>query len=144
MSISIHNNEAIASIVIRMFLEKYGSINYSKSMLILPFLLQPELVSFLKNKRTVIRSLEELIIKKGELLINFNARFNEMLPLTINSLYILDQAKIIIISDDDIIPNSYIESDGKRINDIKEAIPQLCELFSESSDSIYLKLRIQL
>lgn len=144
MATRIHNNEAIASIALSRFIESHGDISFAKAMVVLPFLLHPEMVSFLKHRRTVIRSLEELIVKKGDILSNFNGRFNELLPVAINSLYILSEAKKVELISNRIIHRQSINSDVSRINDINQAIPALKQILNEETESIYLKLRIQL
>ncbi|RKD94085.1 three component ABC system middle component [Marinifilum flexuosum] len=144
MKNNIHNNEAISAAVLSSFIKEYGEIEYAKIVLILPFLLNPNLVRFLKNKRTIIRSFEELIAKKGDLLINFTARFNELLPVSINAIYILSQLKYIKFEDGKIEHNKLLVVNSKRVEEIKAAIPTLSSLFSENTSSMYLKLRIQL
>ncbi len=60
----IYNNEAIGIVAIASVLRYSNSMSLSKALLILPIVAHKETVNFLKNKKTVVRSIEELVTKK--------------------------------------------------------------------------------
>lgn len=151
MSYYTYNNEAIGAIGIAAVLKKCQALSYSKSLLILPFLFHEETVSTLKRSNAVIRSAEEMMIKKMGNFGNFNARYYSLLPISINSIIILQQIGELTINENSISFNQQGKIDfnssslGKRAQNIIKAAPKLAEILAEEDDqSIYLKLRIQL
>ena len=105
----------------------------------------------LKSKSTK-RSLEEFIIKNLDVITNFNSRFEDYLPLSINCLTLLVESKIVrlegcnvIFNDSDKDHFAATNSLGSRANDIflaNEIVSQLMKI--ESTSSFYLKLRVVL
>ncbi len=151
MSYYLYNNEAIGAIGIAAVLRNCKALSYSKSMLILPFLFHNETVSILKRSNSVVRSTEEIIVKKIGSFGNFNARYYSLLPVSINSIMLLKQIGEIEITETAIAIKMDSKLDltnkslGNRAQDIIKAAPKLSDILSEEDDqSIYLKLRIQL
>lgn len=147
----LYNNEAVGMIALCAVLKHASKLSYSKSMLVLPFLFHEESVAFLKRSNSVIRSFEEIIVKKVSCFGNFNARYSSLLPISINSIMILQQCKSITIDSKFIIYNQSnalnLDSPGlgKRAVGIVKAAEKLAELLvKESETSLYLKLRIQI
>ena len=83
------NNESLTGISILSVLSHTKKLEIVKCILIKPILNHKELRSILKNSNTVIRSIEELIIKKAAAFSNFNDMFIEALPLSINSILLM-------------------------------------------------------
>ena len=81
----IYNNEAMGVVAIYSVIKELEEIEYCKAMLILPLMLNDKLIKFLGRANTKVRGIEELIIKKGQTLTNFNEFYLEMLPISINS-----------------------------------------------------------
>jgi hypothetical protein len=151
MSYYLYNNEAIGAIGIAAVLNECQALSYSKSLLILPILFHEDTVSALKRSNSVIRSAEELMIKKTSRFGNFNARFYSLLPISLNSIMLLKQMGEIIITERSVCnsPQNKIDFNnaplGKRAQNIIKAAPKLAELLSSEDDqSLFLKLRIQL
>lgn len=148
---SLYNNEAIASTALAYCFNELNVIEYSKAFLILPFVLHEPTARRLRGQ-TNKRSLEEFIVKAPECFITFNARYQDNLVLTVNSIIILYEANVISIKNDIIYFNSQADyspfksrSSSKRAEDIQKALDSLCVLFAaESTASFYLKLKVQL
>jgi hypothetical protein len=148
----LYNNEAIGMIAITSVIQECKELSYSKSMLILPFLFHEETMSFLKRSNTIVRSSEEIIMKKTGFFSNFNSRYYSLLPISINSIMILREIGEIVIAENKIIHNSSINKInllsgnlGDRANNIRKAAYKLSNLLQlEDDSSMYLKLRIQL
>ena len=144
------NNEAIASISIGYFLRLHGSIEITKLMFILPFVLHEPTVKRLRNQ-SFKRSLDEFILKNPDVVLGFNARYFAFLPLAINSLTMLTEMGVIII-DKDIINFNYRSrfdpenaTVGSRAVQLFGAIDNLNQLMiHETSSSFYQKLKITL
>lgn len=147
----IYNNEAISTIALGYFISKVKVISIPKLMLILPFVLHEQTLRQLNNN-SINRSLEELIIKKPLLLSNFNSRFKDFLPLSINSVTILYELQIIKIDRDYIYFNedsnfNYrdLKEIGERAKKILKGIDSLKEIITKTdNNSLYLTLKIEL
>lgn len=146
------NNEAFGMVAISGVLKHAGHLPISKIMLILPFLSHKETVSYLKGANSVVRSLEELIAKKGSLFSNFQDRYQYLLPIGLNSLLLLKEMKIIRETGEG--DYSYNEecgfqfrhsSLGKRSLLVYEASSKLANILKDKEASeLYLHLRVQL
>jgi hypothetical protein len=151
MSYYLFNNEAIGAIGIAAVLRNCKALSYSKTLLILPFLFHKETVSLLKRSNSVIRSSEELMVKKIGNFGNFNSRYYSLLPISINSIMLLNNIGEIEIAEMAIVCNSDNKLDlnsnllGNRAQNIIKAANKLSEILAQEDDySLYLKLRIQL
>lgn len=147
----IYNNEAISTIALGYFISKVKVISIPKLMLILPFVLHEQTLRQLNNN-SINRSLEELITKKPLLLSNFNSRFKDFLPLSINSVTILYELQIIKIDRDFIyfnqdsnFNNRDLKEIGERAKKILKGIDSLKEIITKTdNNSLYLTLKIEL
>ncbi len=147
----IYNNEAISTIALGYFISKVKVISIPKLMLILPFVLHEQTLKQLNNN-SINRSLEELIIKKPLLLSNFNSRFKDFLPLSINSVTILYELQIIKIdrdfiyfNEDSNFNNRDLKGIGERAKKILKGIDSLKEIITKTdNNSLYLTLKIEL
>lgn len=144
------NNEAIASISIGYFLRIHGSVEITKLLFILPFVLHEPTVKRLRNQ-AFKRSLDEFILKNPDVILGFNARYFAYLPLSMNSLTILKEMEIISVEKDIIKFNYKSRFDpeyapvGSRAIQLFGAIDNLCQLMIyETSSSFYQKLKITL
>ena len=146
----IYNNEAIASCIFLAYLQNVQSINMAQSCLILPFLLDDRTVTYFMNiQDDNDNSLEYIVNNRPKLFASFNKRYLSLLPLTINSILLLNKNKQIGISSNNIFTKVdfvYDEVDmGNRFERIKKVIPFLASILNKYSTSqLYKILKVQL
>lgn len=144
----IYNNEAIGVVAIYSVIRELDEIEYSKAMLILPLMLNDKLIKFIGRANTKVRGIEELIIKKGQVLTGFNEFYLEMLPISINSLIILNEMKVIEIENGIIRSmNKELKVDlevSKRTNSMLKSVEGICEILKLQNENLYLQLRVVL
>ena len=146
----IYNNEAIASCIFLAYLQNVKSINMAQSCLILPFLLDDRTVTYFMNiQDDDDNSLEYIVNNRPKLFATFNKRYLSLLPITINSILLLNKNKQIGISSNNILTKVdfiYDEVDmGNRFERIKKVIPFLASILNKYSTSqLYKILKVQL
>lgn len=146
----IYNNEAIASCIFLAYLQNVKSIDMAQSCLILPFLLDDRTVMYFTNIRNDYdNSLEYIVNNSPKLFTSFNKRYLSLLPITINSILLLNKNKQIGISSNNILTKVdfiYDEVDmGNRFERIKKVIPFLASILNKYSTSqLYKILKVQL
>lgn len=146
----IYNNEAIASCIFLAYLQNVKSIDMAQSCLILPFLLDDRTVMYFTNIRdNNDNSLEYIVNNRPKLFTSFNKRYLSLLPITINSILLLNKNKQIGISSNNIFTKVdfiYDEVDmGNRFERIKKVIPFLASILNKYSTSqLYKILKVQL
>lgn len=146
--VNVYDNEAIGAIVIAQLLKELKYIEISKALLILPILLHDPTIKRLSSA-TKYRSIDEFLIKER---INFGdvaKRLENLLPVTLNSLSILIDLKIISTDNLKIIYNTKesltnLNNKSKRLQKIIEVIPKSKFLFEDDSSATFLKFNIQL
>lgn len=145
-----YNNEAIASCVFLELLQKVGTIDIARSCLILPFLLDDRTVKYFQKLSDEEKiSLEYMTKEQPRLFTSFNKRYLSLLPITINSLLLLNKNNQIGITSSEISSKSellYGETDmGNRFNEIKKALPTFTRMIEKySTIQLYRILKIQL
>ncbi len=144
----IYNNEALASVVLVEYISKKEIMELENTLLILPFLLHDPTLKKLSGK-SLLRSVEEFHASFPELLIGFNQRYNDFLPLSVNAMGILMESHMVKLEKGVVIYNNHIiipkNQAGERYAKISNVIDKLIGMFGEdSSSSLYYKLRIQL
>ena len=146
----IYNNEAIASCIFLAYLQNVKSINMAQSCLILPFLLDDRTVTYFMNiQDDDDNSLEYIVNNRPKLFATFNKRYLSLLPITINSILLLNKNKQIGISSNNIFTKVdfvYDEVDmGNRFERIKKVIPFLASILNKySTGQLYKILKVQL
>jgi hypothetical protein len=146
----LYNNEMICAISIYLVLLHLDYISISKALLIFPIISHQESVDFLKNNNTIVRSLEEFIIKKPNYFSNYNERFYSFLTLSVNSMMLLKEIRLIrflnsqIVLDKDKMLNLEKEKIGQRAVSIAEAAPKLASILKQDEKNLYLQLRVRL
>ncbi|SDT08198.1 hypothetical protein SAMN05444162_3032 [Paenibacillaceae bacterium GAS479] len=147
---NLYNNEIISAIAIYSVLIHLKSISITKSLLIFPFLSHQGTLDFLKSNNTIIRSLEEFIIKKPDFFSNYNDRYYSFLLLSMNSLTLLREMNFINIENSQISINPDIKVDftketfGIRAFNILQAAKKLSEILKDDDKNLYLQLRVRL
>lgn len=143
-----YNNEAIASCTILLTLYEVEKIDIARSCLILPFLLDDRTINYLQVNKDLNATLEEFINNRPRLFISFNKRYLSLLPVSINSIILLNKSSQIKITPDIVIKNelSFKNIDmGDRFNKIKEVLPVFLKMIENySTTELYKILNIQL
>ena len=141
------NNLAFVSLAMAIVIEKSGRLDLTKALLIMPFLAHKELLSYLANENTNIRSLDKLIVDKLNCFSNFNARYYDNLTASLNAIQFLSEIDAVSISGKYILSREEIHcmsSIGNRIKKVSKASCNLSKILSEDASSLYLNLRIEL
>lgn len=145
-----YNNEAFGIVAIASVLKYSKTLPLSKALLILPTVAHKETLNYLKRVNSDVKSIEQLIIKKSNLVTNFNNRFQSLLPVSINSINILCEMKYVKFVDEhlsllDESKFNFSESSlGGRAKAIVQASPKISVLLQKNANDLYLQLRVQL
>ena len=144
----VYNNEAIASCILLTILNSVEKLDIARSCLILPFLLDDRTINYLiKNEDTKL-NLEDLIIDQSRLFVSFNKRYLSLLPVTINSLVLLNKGNQIKIKDYITYTKTINVSGqdlGSRFHKIKKSIPSFLSIIDDySTEQLYKMLNVQL
>lgn len=147
---SLKNNELITGISILAVLQKMGTIELSKCMLIEPLLSYKKVLQLLTKKNSSIKSIEDLIIKESILFSDFNERYVQKFLLTINAIVLFKKLGLLEVKDNLLV----YKDEGFYFNNIDlgeyaikrvKAANNLANILKkgEASD-LYLSLRIEL
>jgi hypothetical protein len=145
----VYNNEAISALVIKKYFEYSKSIDISRLFVILPILLDDNLVEILLSEH--FDNIESLIDKYPSLFSSFNVKYLELIPITINSFTLLKEMNDVIIKNGIIscveggLVNFNESSIGDRIIKIFFSISPFIELTNKyDTSSLYKILKIRL
>lgn len=141
------NNLAFASLSIAMVIEKSEKLELTKALLIMPFLSHKELLSYLANGNTKVRSLDNLIVDKLHCFSNFNKRYYDNLSTSLNALQFLSEVDAVSIETSQIVSKEkivYMNSMGTRLKRALKASDNISKILNEDTSSLYLNLRIEL
>lgn len=148
MKLDSFNNIGIASIAIYAVLIHTSELTLAKTLLIPPIFSSSPLTQYLARKSSNVKSIEKLITEKTPLFSNFNKRFYDTLPLSINSIQFLIKANLVTLDKGIIRINSeeiiYTKEMGKRAEKIFKASENLSALLETTPEKLYLNLRIAL
>lgn len=145
-----YNNEAIASCIFLDILQQVESIDIARSCLILPFLLDDKTIKYLQQLSDEEKiSLEYITKEQPKLFTSFNKRYLSLLPITINSLILLNKSNQIKITTSNISSKGeffHEEIDmGDRFNGVKNVLPIFLRMIEKySTVQLYRILKIQL
>lgn len=143
----LYNNFGICSLAIASTLQHLDSLLITKSLLIMPLISHKDLVQYLARKTTSIQSLEQIIVSHQGSFANFNARFYDSLPSTLNAIQFLAEIGMIDILDGELIVTEkidYVKPMGKRAEKIFNASKNIAQIIKTDTVSLYTNLRIQL
>lgn len=147
---SFQSNELLTGIAILSVLRNTKKLEITKCLLIEPLLSYKSITGYLKKSNCKARSIEELIVKNSVVFSNFNCRFQEKLPLSINSLFLMSELKLLKIEKNNVVfigeKFDFNEKTlGKTANSIIGAANNLAEILTkEDASSLYLSLRVEL
>jgi hypothetical protein len=143
-----YNNEAIASCVLLLVLNKVDKLDLARSCLVLPFLLDDRIVNYFTKNQGQNLSLEQLVKDQPRLFVSFNKRYVSLLPVTINSLMILNKSNQITIGNEVIMSKLFSFHNtnlGDRFSTIKKIIPDFVTMIEKyQTPQLYKVLKIQL
>lgn len=145
----VYNNEAISSCIFLSILNQIEKFDIARFCLILPFLLDDRVVSYLIKNDCIELELEQLVKEESRLFVSFDKRYLSLLPVTINSLMMLNKGNQIKI-ENEIVNNNYnVNFDeqnlGNRFSKISEVIPKLLLIIGKhSTEQLYKILKVQL
>ena len=144
----VYNNEAIASLVLEKTLRLLNEIEISRFLLILPILLEDRII--VKLRTSNFSDFEELLRKHPTLFANFNDRYLDLLPISINSLTLLKEMGVLMTSKNRIFFNAnYKESSQSASSNRLESIADQLENFVSltagyETNTLYKILKIRL
>lgn len=143
----LYNNIGIGVIALSSVMEHMPKITLTNALLILPLITHTPTLSYLSRKTTNIPSSSSLLISHPELFINFNDRFYNALPLSINTIQFIIKNNLGNLEDNFLYSERKIEINnkyGKRAKKIFLASNNIAKLLIESDKELYLNFRVQL
>lgn len=147
---SFQSNEILTGIAILSVLRNTKKLEITKCLLIEPLLSYRSIRDYLKNNNCKVRSIEELMVKQNIVFSNFNRRFQEKLPLSINSILLMSELKLLKIENNNLLfigeKFDFNEKTlGKTAQNIIATSNNLAEILTkEGASSLYLSLRVEL
>lgn len=147
MSLNIFNNFGVGSVAIMAVLNHCKSLPVAKITLIYPLIAHQELLGYLSNSRTNVKSLDKLLIEKTVYFSNFNNRYYDSLSSSFNALQYLNDQGYIELKENIVYLTKnldYSKAMGKRVNKIFSASENIASILNELSEKLYLNLRIEL
>jgi hypothetical protein len=122
-------------------------LDLARSCLVLPFLLDDRTVNHLINYENGDFNLEQLIRDQSRLFVSFNKRYLTLLPVTINSLMLLNKSNQIKLGKNIMnVENLKIEEGlGERFAKVNAVIPTFLSLMKGyTTAELYKILNVQL
>ena len=152
MKFETYNNIGFSLMSFLSIIKNMNSLEYSKSLLILPLVLHDPLVKYLKDGRVVIKGIEDLILSKVEYFLNYNERYFNYLPLSLNTIIFARKMGYIEVNNNQIIPikeeieniNFNSKELGNRLNDVYKASNNIVKILEEDINELYFKFRIEI
>jgi len=143
----LYNNFGISSLGMAFTLRHLAPLPLSKSLLIMPIISHKDLLQYLARKTTTIQSLEQILVSHQKCFSNFNARFYDSLPTTINAIQFLAEMAMIDLVEGEIVSVKeldFVPDMGKRAKKIFDASQRIAEILKSDTAHLYTNLRIQL
>lgn len=147
---SFQSNEILTGIAILSVLKNTKKLEITKCLLIELLLSYKSIRDYLKKNNCKVISIEELIVKQNIVFSNFNRRYQEKLPLSINSILLMLELKLLKIENNKLLffgdKFDFNEKTlGKTAQNIIDTSSNLAEiLMKEGTSSLYLSLRVEL
>ena len=147
MKNNTYNNLGIGIISIASVLNNVKTISIDNVFLIIPFFTHQELLAYLGNANSDVKSIEQLISHKVNCFSNYNKRYFDSLILTLNSIQYLIDMEYAILKNGKLqlrkgLP--YDEKMGKRAKKIYKASNNVAKLFAGKASNLYLNLKVEL
>ena len=138
MKFETYNNIGFSLISFLSIIKNMNSLEYSKSLLILPIVLHDPLINYLKDGRTVIKGIEDLILSKVEYFLNYNDRYFNYLSLSLNTIMFIpikEEIEKINFNDNEL---------GNRTKNVYKASNNIVKILQEDVKELYFKLRVEI
>lgn len=145
-----YNNEALGIVAIASVLKHCEAMSISKILLILPIVTHRETLDYLKRSNSNVRSIEQLLMKKSNLVTNFNKRYEFLLPVSLNSINLLCEMKIACYENEKIKTLNQSKFNfnhsqlGTRAKEIVKASKKVACILDKDINDLYLQLRVEL
>lgn len=144
-SFYVYNNEAFVFGVIQEIIIIKNKINIGRLFILICLLLQDKLIN---NPRiNEYNSLNEFLINNTSNITQFPKIFQELLPIIVNALTLMEESDIIELRGNNIVYNLHIEYlfNSNRLDKIKIVIPKIFQLTESLPDKqLYDLLNVQL
>jgi len=147
MNRKLYNNIGICSLSIAFTLQHVDRLSLPRALLIMPIIAHEELLQYMAHKATSFNSIEQIIVRKPEFFLNFNARFYDGLTVSLNAIQFLSEINLIRLESSEIISTeviSYEKSMGERARKIFNASARIANFVSSDTINLYTNLRIEL
>lgn len=141
------NNLGIGIISIASVINTVKKISLDKVFLIIPFFTHQELLAYLGNANSDIKSIEQLISHKVNCFSNYNKRYYDTLILTLNSIQYLIDMDYVILKDEQLQLQKellYDKKMGKRAEKIYKASDNVAKLLADTPSNLYFNLKVEI
>ena len=142
-----YNNLGIGIISIASVMNTVKSLSIDKVFLIIPFFTHRELLAFLSNPKSKIKSIEQLISHKINCFSNYNKRYFDSLVLTINSIQYLIDMEYVEFENGSLLLKKELQFNskmGNRASKIYKAANTVSKLLSDNAYNLYLNLKVEI
>lgn len=143
----LYNNFCLVGLAINFMLQRNKSVSLSKAFLLAPFIMHADTMKYLKSSRKAVTNIDELIINKPGLFLNFNKRYYDSLLTSINAIQFLYDIDALELKDEMLVSKNIIPFDskmGERMKLINQIIPFLADILNDDDKKLYLNLRVEL
>lgn len=144
---NIYNNLGIGIVSISSVLNIMKNISLDKVFLIIPFFTHQELLAYLANPNSDIKSIEQVIAHKINCFSNFNNRYFDSLVLSMNSIQYLIDMEYADLENGSLSLRKELLFDnqmGTRANKIYKASNNVAKLLTDNSSNLYLNLKVEI
>jgi hypothetical protein len=142
-----YNNIGICASAISFTLAHCDHLELAKALLIVPLVTHKDLLGYISRSNITVIGIEKLIIDKLECFSNFNHRFYDSLPHSINAIQFLNEIDGICIENSKIFglgKIKYSDEMGSRAQKIWKASLNISRLLEEDASKLYLNFRVKL
>lgn len=142
-----YNNLGIGIISIASVMNVIKSLSVDKVFLIIPFFTHQELLAFLSNSRSEIRSIEQVMAHKINCFSNYSKRYFDNLVLTLNSIQYLIDMEYVDFKNGKLLLKNELQFNsrmGKRASKIYKSANNVSKLLSDNSYNLYLNLKVKI
>ena len=147
---TFQNNEVLTGITILSVLKITEQLEITKALLIEPLLSYKSIREYMKKSNSKVRSIEELIVKQNIAFSNFDKRFEDKLPFSINAILLMAQLQLMRVDKNKLVFTGDLfdfteKTLGKPAQEVIAASKNMAQiLMKEDASSLYLSLRVEI